>query len=263
MITTGAKFYFGLGFLLLVAAVLYGWTSGGVDWGLFPGHLGDLYFEMLGALTLGYKGAVGDHLGFGVLLGGAAASTTIGSFMVAFRDADDKPLGKDPALATKAVTIEVLGAKLSVREADVDKMIGITTKSSAADRNQSREDFPEYWELRDAMVAMWYATEAQKAPFYLYACNLAQIAGFKELFRGFDRPVFGSTDATGPKTNWEVEWESEDGDVSPLEKTHAEQEVFERPGEMKLELHVRNGLYRNVEHTRPPAAPRKHTRSKK
>lgn len=100
MITTGAKFYFGLGFLLLVAAVLYGWTSGGVDWGLFPGHLGDLYFEMLGALTLGYKGAVGDHLGYGVLLGGAAASTTIGSFMVAFRDADDKPLAEVAGLPT-------------------------------------------------------------------------------------------------------------------------------------------------------------------
>ncbi len=100
MITTGAKFYFGLGFLLLVAAVLYGWTSGGVDWGLFPGHLGDLYFEMLGALTLGYKGAVGDHLGYGLLLGAAASSTTVGSFMVAFRDAEDKPLAEVAGLRT-------------------------------------------------------------------------------------------------------------------------------------------------------------------
>jgi hypothetical protein len=94
MITTGAKFYFGLGFLLLVAAVLYGWSSGGVDWGLFPGHMGDLYFQLLGALTLGYKGAVGDHVGYGILLGGAATSTTIGAFVVAFRDADSKALAE-------------------------------------------------------------------------------------------------------------------------------------------------------------------------
>jgi len=94
MITTGAKFYFGLGFLLLVAAVLYGWTSGGVDWGLFPGHMGDLYFQLLGALTGGYKGAVGDHVGYSILLGGAAASTTVGAFVVAFRDADDKALAE-------------------------------------------------------------------------------------------------------------------------------------------------------------------------
>lgn len=94
MITTGAKFYFGLGFLLLVGAVLYGWTSGGVDWGLFPGHMGDMYFQLLGALTMGYKGAVGDHVGYGVLLGGSAVATTMGAFMVAFRDADAKAVAE-------------------------------------------------------------------------------------------------------------------------------------------------------------------------
>lgn len=99
MITTGAKFYFGLGFLLLVGAVLYGWTSGGVDWGLFPGHMGDMYFQLLGALTLGYKGAVGDHVGYGILLGGSAVSTTMGAFMVAFRDADAKAIAEVAGLS--------------------------------------------------------------------------------------------------------------------------------------------------------------------
>lgn len=94
MITTGAKFYFGLGFLLLVGAVLYGWTSGGVDWGLFPGHMGDMYFQLLGALTLGYKGGVGDHVGYGILLGGSAVSTTMGAFMVAFRDSEAKAVAE-------------------------------------------------------------------------------------------------------------------------------------------------------------------------
>jgi hypothetical protein len=88
------------------------------------------------------------------------------------------------------------------------------------------------------MVLLWYATATQKAPFYLYACNLARIAGFKELFRGFDRPVFGSTDVTGPAAaqNWRVEWESEGGAVSEAEAVHAEAEVFDRPGAMALEL---------------------------
>jgi hypothetical protein len=77
-----------------------------------------------------------------------------------------------------------------------------------------------------------------RQPFYLYACNLARIAGFKELFRGFDRPVFGSTDVTGPAAaqNWRVEWESEGGAVSDTEAVHAEAEVFDRPGAMRLEL---------------------------
>jgi hypothetical protein len=94
MITTGAKFYFGLGFLLVVAAVLYGWTSGGVDWSLFPGNLGTLYFSMLGALTLGFKGAVGDHVGYVILLGAAASSVTVGGFLVAFRDADAEAIAE-------------------------------------------------------------------------------------------------------------------------------------------------------------------------
>ncbi|MFN0029403.1 MAG: hypothetical protein ACKV2O_19780 [Acidimicrobiales bacterium] len=99
MITTGAKFYFGLGFALVLGAVLYGWTSGGVDWDLFPGALGTLYFQLLGSVTLGYKGGVGDHVGYGILLGGAAVSITIGGFLVAFRDADDKPLAEVAGLS--------------------------------------------------------------------------------------------------------------------------------------------------------------------
>ncbi len=153
-------------------------------------------------------------------------------------DADGKPIDKDDEqLASKAASIEVLGSRLSVKAADVAEMVSITQSSTAADKQKSREKYPEYWELRDAMVALRYATAAKKAPFYLYACNLARIAGFKELFRGFDRPVFGSTDITGPPPhNWRVEWESEGGAVSEAEAVHAEAEVFDRPGAMKLEL---------------------------
>ena len=111
-------------------------------------------------------------------------------------DADGNPIDKDDEqMASKAASIEVLGARLSVKPEDVAEMVGVTQSSTAADKHASREKYPEYWELRDAMVALWYATTTKKAPFYLYACNLARIAGFKELFRGFDRR---STDVTGP-----------------------------------------------------------------
>jgi hypothetical protein len=88
MLTTGFKLYFGFGLFLLLAAVLYGWTSGGVDWSMFPGEIGTLYFAIQGALTLGWRGAVGDHLGYVVLLSGAAGAFVIAGFMVAFRDND-------------------------------------------------------------------------------------------------------------------------------------------------------------------------------
>ena len=38
--------------------------------------------------------------------------------------------------------------------------------------------YPAYWELCDTLRD---ATTTKKALFYLYACNLARIAGFKEL----------------------------------------------------------------------------------
>jgi hypothetical protein len=73
MITTGSKWFFGLGFLSLVLAAAYGWTTGGSG---------------LGPLTVGYKGAVGDHFGYGILLSGALVSLLFGSVATAARDAD-------------------------------------------------------------------------------------------------------------------------------------------------------------------------------
>jgi hypothetical protein len=153
-------------------------------------------------------------------------------------DAQGKPIEKDDEdMASKAESIEVLGSRLSVKAADVAEMVNVTRDPTQAEHQASRVKYAAYWELRDAMVLLWYATEAQRAPFYLYGCNVARIEGFKELFRGFDRPVFGSTDITGPPPhNWRVEWESELGAVSAAEAVHAEAEVFDRPGAMRLEL---------------------------
>jgi hypothetical protein len=72
MFTTGSKWFFGLGLVSLVLAFAYGWTTGGSG---------------LGPLTAGYKGGVGDHLGYGLLLAIAAASVFLGLVSVAFRDA--------------------------------------------------------------------------------------------------------------------------------------------------------------------------------
>jgi hypothetical protein len=73
MITTGSKWFFGLGFVSLVLAAAYGWTTGG---------------NGLGPLSLGYKGSVGDHLGYGILVSGAAVSLFLGFVATAVRDAD-------------------------------------------------------------------------------------------------------------------------------------------------------------------------------
>ncbi|HKY66383.1 MAG TPA: hypothetical protein VJM49_08445 [Acidimicrobiales bacterium] len=73
MIPTGSKWFFGLGFLTLVLAAAYGWTTGG---------------NGLGPLTVGFKGGVGDHLGYGILLSASVVSFFVGTVVTASRDAE-------------------------------------------------------------------------------------------------------------------------------------------------------------------------------
>jgi len=110
MFTTGSKWFFGLGLLSLVLAVAYGWTTGG---------------NGLGPLTAGYKGGVGDHLGYGLLLATAAGSILLGFVSVATRDASPRAqaqlLGTEqpppvtpPAHPTYWPVVGALGAALVV-----------------------------------------------------------------------------------------------------------------------------------------------------
>jgi hypothetical protein len=73
MITTGTKWFFGLGVVTLALAAIYGWTTGG---------------NGLGPLSVGYKGGVGDHLGYGILLTAGLLSIVQGVVLTAWRDAD-------------------------------------------------------------------------------------------------------------------------------------------------------------------------------
>lgn len=73
MITLGAKVYFGLSAFALVAAAVLGLASGGT---------------LLGIVSFGWSGAVGDNLGYTVLLGTSAAAFFMGVVTTAFRDAD-------------------------------------------------------------------------------------------------------------------------------------------------------------------------------
>lgn len=110
MFTTGSKWFFGLGLVSLVLAFAYGWTTGGSG---------------LGPLTVGYKGGVGDHLGYGLLLAIAVASVFLGLVSVAFRDAspsaqaelagtDTVPAVTPPAHPAYWPVLGALGATLVV-----------------------------------------------------------------------------------------------------------------------------------------------------
>jgi hypothetical protein len=73
MFTWGSKYFFGLSAAALVAALVYAIVSGG---------------SVIGGLSLGWKGGVGDHLGYAVLLGLALGLFVMGVVAVWVRDAE-------------------------------------------------------------------------------------------------------------------------------------------------------------------------------
>jgi MFS family permease len=115
MFTTSFKLYFGMAIGALVAAITFGYTTGG---------------NHTGPLSLGWKGGVGNHVGYVILIGVAVASGFLGLLLVAFRDADPRAqaqlLGTDhvpaqrpahpsywPLFAMLGVAAVVLGLVLS------------------------------------------------------------------------------------------------------------------------------------------------------
>jgi hypothetical protein len=79
MFTTGSKWFLALGVGALVLACAYGWTTGG---------------NGLGPVTAGYKGGVGDHLGYALLLSIGAVAFLLGVLAVAIRDADSSAVAQ-------------------------------------------------------------------------------------------------------------------------------------------------------------------------
>jgi len=115
MLTTSFKLYFGMAIGALVAAITFGYTTGGSN---------------TGPLSFGWKGAVGNHTGYLLLIGVAAACAFLGILFVSFRDADPQAaaelLGVDqppsqlptqpsywPLIAMFGVAALVLGLVLS------------------------------------------------------------------------------------------------------------------------------------------------------
>ncbi len=73
MFTTGFKLFFGLFAAFTVAAILYGYATGG---------------DIVGPISLGWKGGVGDHIGYGILVALSGASLGLSLVVVSYRDAD-------------------------------------------------------------------------------------------------------------------------------------------------------------------------------
>jgi hypothetical protein len=88
MITRGSKFFYGAAVVGFLTAVFYGFVTGASDHsgviGVFSD--GDIVNSIVGPLTFGWKGWVGDHVGYTILMGFAAVMAALGGFHTAFRD---------------------------------------------------------------------------------------------------------------------------------------------------------------------------------
>ena len=79
LIPTGLKLYLGIAFAAAGAAIVGGYTSGGT---------------VTGPLSAGYKGGIGDHVSYSVLLGVAFVSPVVGGMLTYFRDVDAEEIAK-------------------------------------------------------------------------------------------------------------------------------------------------------------------------
>jgi hypothetical protein len=109
MITTGAKFYFGLAALASLGAIAYSWGSHG---------------GFTGGLTFGFYGGMGEHSGYVVLLAAAVVSFFVGGAVVAFRDAD-------PEAQQAAARLDVLPEEHAPRNASYWPILGAAAAACA------------------------------------------------------------------------------------------------------------------------------------
>lgn len=106
MIPTGLKLYAGIAFAALAAAAIGGYTSGGT---------------VVGPLSAGYKGGIGDWVSYVVLVGVAFVSVIVGGLLTVFRDADaqavaasmgraEAPVGQRPVAGSVWPIVAGIGA---------------------------------------------------------------------------------------------------------------------------------------------------------
>ncbi|MCB0961727.1 MAG: hypothetical protein KDA98_00205 [Acidimicrobiales bacterium] len=91
MVKSGSKFLYGLAAFGFVAAIVYSASTGDQELGMD---------SLLGPLTFGYKGYVGDHVGYAILMGLAIVSLVLGVFMSGLHDADPEAEAQVAGLET-------------------------------------------------------------------------------------------------------------------------------------------------------------------
>jgi hypothetical protein len=104
VLTPGFKLFAGFSAFAFIGAFLFalGANLSGSDQGLVD--------SVIGPLTLGWKGGVGGHLGYTVLLATSAAAALVAGIIIAFRDADPEAQAQVAHVETMPLTAAPHGA---------------------------------------------------------------------------------------------------------------------------------------------------------
>ena len=97
MFSTGSKFFYGAAVAAFVAAFFFAIATANHAVGMA---------SFTGALTLGYKGRVGDHVGYGILVAMGGVALFLGGVASAIRDGDPEALAQVAGLE-QAPPVEV------------------------------------------------------------------------------------------------------------------------------------------------------------
>lgn len=96
MITRGSKFFYAAAAAGFLSALVYGFLTGASDQGGVVAVFtdGGAVDSILGPLTLGWKGWIGEHIGYTVLMSFSAVTLVLGGFHTAFRDGDAEAIAE-------------------------------------------------------------------------------------------------------------------------------------------------------------------------
>ena len=118
------RFYIGFATAALVGAIVAALGTNDGD---------PIIDRVIGPLTIGWKGGIGDHLAYGVLLGVAVAAGFVGIVLTAFREADASAVAQVVDLEAAPLTRAPLGANYW----PIVSVCSWTAASSSSERRRS------------------------------------------------------------------------------------------------------------------------------
>lgn len=96
MITRGSKYFYGAAAVAFVTALVYGFITGATAQGGVVAVFNDggVIDAVIGPISFGWKGVVGDQVGYSVLMGFAGIMAVAGGFTTALRDGSPEAIAQ-------------------------------------------------------------------------------------------------------------------------------------------------------------------------